>query len=51
LAAFATLLGALVLTLPSVLIAGLIALGGLWLLNNLNLSTVRLPAAFDISSR
>jgi hypothetical protein len=51
LAAFATLLGALVRTLPSVLIAGLIALGGLWLLNNLNLSTVRLPAAFDISSR
>jgi hypothetical protein len=51
LAAFATLLGALVRTLPSVLIAGLIALGGLWLLNNLNLSAVRLPAGFDISSR
>jgi ABC-type arginine transport system permease subunit len=51
LAAFATLLGALVRTLPSVLVAGLIALGGLWLLNNLDLSSVRLPAAFDITSR
>jgi hypothetical protein len=51
LAAFATLLGALVRTLPSVLIAGLIALGGLWLLNNLDLSSVRLPAAFDVTSR
>ena len=51
LAAFATLLGALVRTLPSVVMAGLIALGGLWLLNNLDLSSVRLPAAFDITSR
>src|SRR5689334_20923720 len=37
LAAFATLLGVLVRTLPSVMIAGLIALGGLWVLNNLQL--------------
>lgn len=51
LAAFATLLGALVRTLPSVIVAGLIALGGLWLLNNLNLSSLRLPAAFDVTSR
>jgi hypothetical protein len=51
LAAFATLLGALVRTLPSVVMAGLIALGGLWLLSNLDLSSVRLPAAFDITSR
>jgi hypothetical protein len=37
LAAFATLLGVLVRTLPSVMIAGLIALGGLWVLNNVQL--------------
>ena len=37
LAAFATLLGVLVRTLPSVMIAGLIALGGLWILNNVQL--------------
>jgi hypothetical protein len=36
LAAFASLLGALVYTLPSILIAGVIALGGLWAINNLN---------------
>ena len=51
LVAFATLLGALIRTLPTVLLAGLIALGGLWVLNNLDLSSIRLPAAFDISSR
>jgi len=39
LAAFASLLGAFVMTLPSILIAGLIALGGLWAINNLNLSS------------
>lgn len=44
LAAFATLLGVLVRTLPSVMIAGLIALGGLWVLNNVDLSRVQLPA-------
>lgn len=37
LAAFATLLGVLVRTLPSVLVAGLVALGGLWVLNNVEL--------------
>jgi hypothetical protein len=42
LAAFASFLGALVVTLPTILIAGLIALGGLWVINNLNLSN--LPA-------
>lgn len=40
LAAFATLLGVLVRTLPRVLVAGLIALGGVWLLNNLDLSRI-----------
>ena len=38
LAAFATLLGVLVRTLPSVMIAGLVALGGLWVLNNVDFS-------------
>jgi|SRR6516164_8991243 hypothetical protein len=39
LAAFASFLGALVVTLPTILIAGVIALAGLWLINNLNLSS------------
>lgn len=43
LAAFAALLGALVKTLPSVLLAGLIALGGIWVLNHLDLSKVHIP--------
>jgi hypothetical protein len=38
LAAFAALLGVLVRTLPSVIAAGLIALGGLWILNNVDAS-------------
>jgi hypothetical protein len=36
--AFATLLVAFVMTLPAMLVAGAIALGGLWALNNLNFS-------------
>ena len=40
LAAFATLLGVLVRTLPRVLVAVLIALGGVWVLNNLDLSRI-----------
>jgi hypothetical protein len=43
LAAFATLLAALVRTLPSVLLAGVIALGGIWVLNNADLSGLGLP--------
>jgi len=43
LAAFATLLGVFVSTLPSIIVASLIALGGLWVLNNVDLSHVRLP--------
>ncbi len=46
LAAFAALLGAFVRTLPQVVIAGLIAMGGVWLINNLDLSQVRVPTAF-----
>lgn len=41
--AFAMLLAALVKTLPAVMVASLIALGGAWLLNNLDLSSVGLP--------
>jgi hypothetical protein len=48
--AFATLLAALVRMIPSVILAGLIALGGLWLLNNLDLSSVRLPTSLQVSS-
>jgi hypothetical protein len=50
LAAFAALLGALVRTLPQVVLAGLIALGGVWLLNNFDPSAVRIPTAFKSSS-
>jgi hypothetical protein len=51
LAAFAALLGVLVKTLPSVLLAGLIALGGIWVLNNVDLGFLRLPAAFQTTAR
>ena len=51
LAAFAALLGVFVKTLPAVLVAGLIALGGIWLINNLNLSTLHLPASIQLGSR
>jgi hypothetical protein len=50
LAAFATLLGVLVRTLPSVLIAGIVALAGLWILNNVDFSNVRLPAFMQTTS-
>ena len=51
LAAFATLLGVLVRTLPSVVLAGLIALGGVWILNNFDPSSVRVPTAWRLSSQ
>jgi len=50
LAAFATLLGVLVRTLPMVMIAGLVALSGLWVLNNVDFSKVRLPAFLQTTS-
>ena len=50
LAAFATLLGVFVRTLPKVVIAGLIAMGGVWLINNLDLSSMRIPTAFSTPS-
>jgi hypothetical protein len=46
LAAFATLLAVFVKTLPQVVVAGLIALGGLWLINNFNPSAIGVPTAF-----
>ena len=51
LGAFAALLGVFVKTLPRVLLAGLIAMGGAWLLNNFNPSSMRIPTAFNASWR
>ena len=50
LAAFAALLGVFVRTLPQVVVAGLIAMGGVWLINNVDLSSLRMPAAFSTGS-
>jgi hypothetical protein len=50
LGAFAGLLAVLVRTLPNIVVAGLIALGGVWVLNNADFSSVRLPT-FAQSSR
>jgi hypothetical protein len=47
LAAFAGLLVVLVSTLPAILLAGLVALGGLWAVNNVNLSSITLPTIFS----
>ena len=44
LAAFAGLLGVLVQTLPHVFLAGVIAMGGVWLVNHLDNSSLRTPA-------
>jgi len=49
LAAFAGLLGAFIKTLPMVLVAGIIALAGIWVLNNVDLSSLRLPAGPQLS--
>ena len=43
LSAFAHLLGVVVRTLPHVLMAGVIALGGVWLVNHLDNSPLRIP--------
>jgi hypothetical protein len=50
LAAFASFLGALVVTLPTILIAGCIALAGLWVVNNLNLSSLPTLTMFQGSN-
>jgi thiol:disulfide interchange protein len=49
LAAFAGLLAVLVQTLPSVFLAGVIALGGVWLVNHLDNSFVRMPSWMQAS--
>ena len=49
LAAFARLLGALVQTLPHVFLAGVIALGGVWLVNHLDNSPLRMPGWMQTS--
>ena len=46
LGAFASLLGVLVHTLPSVVLAGIIALGGVWVMNHLENTPLHLPVAF-----
>jgi hypothetical protein len=48
LAAFATFVGTLIVTLPTILIAGVIALAGLWVINNFNdLSSLRSLITFQ----
>ena len=51
LAAFADLLGVLVRTLPHVMLAGIIALGGVWLINHLDNSLVRMPTWLQASEQ
>lgn len=45
--AFAHLLSVLIRTLPSIVLAGLIALGGVWLMNHLDNDLIQLPVAFN----
>jgi hypothetical protein len=47
--AFARLLGALVQTLPHVFLAGVVALGGVWLVNHLDNSALRIPTWMQAS--
>ena len=51
LAAFASLLGVFVKTLPRVVLAGLIAMGGAWFLNHFDPTSIRIPTAFKTSSK
>ena len=51
LAAFAGLLGVFVQTLPHVFLAGVIALGGVWLVNHLDNSVLRVPAWMQASEQ
>jgi hypothetical protein len=50
LSAFASFLGALVVTLPTILIAGVVALAGLWVINNLNPSSLPTITVFQSSN-
>jgi hypothetical protein len=50
-AAFATLIGTVLVTLPTILIAGVVALAGLWVINNFhNLSSLRSLITFQGSN-
>src|SRR5262249_36507306 len=51
LAAFAGLLAVLVQTLPHVFLAGVIALGGVWLVNHLDNATLRVPSWMQASDQ
>jgi hypothetical protein len=51
LSAFADLLGVLVRTLPHVMLAGIIALGGAWLVNHLDNSLVQMPTWLQASGQ
>jgi hypothetical protein len=51
LGAFADLLGVLVRTLPNVMLAGVIALGGVWVINHLDNSLVRMPTWLQASEQ
>src|ERR1700760_364684 len=51
LAAFAELLGVVVRTLPHVMLAGVIALGGVWVINHLDNSLVRMPTWLQASDQ
>lgn len=51
LAAFAELLGVVVRTLPHVMLAGVIALGGVWLINHLDNSLVHIPTWMQASDQ
>jgi glycerol-3-phosphate acyltransferase PlsY len=51
LAAFATFIGTVIVTLPTIFIAGVIALAGLWVINNYNdLSSLRSLIRFHPST-
>ena len=49
LAAFAGFIGAVILTLPTILIAGVIALAGLWVINNVTSSSLPILSGFERS--
>ena len=51
LAAFAGLLAVLVQTLPPIFMAGVIALGGVWLVNHLDNSSLRIPSRMQASDQ
>src|SRR6266700_7410916 len=51
LSAFARLLGVLVRTLPHVMLAGIIALGGVWLVNHLDNTPMRMPTWLQASQQ